>query len=254
MDAMPLNLARPEVPVELAALVAKMMAKEPERRFQTPKEVAQALLPFFKKGNVGAAGSRAEMSQVGRPDEGRVPTRVRTVPTQPATNRPPVPAPGVETPAAPDRPEPLWESLIELKENESSEPFAAVRRENGPQIPPWMWPAVAAGTCWWRLALACGSVSRGQDLERDDRAQKPPEEGRGLRRRSAHEGSRRPRRISLRRRQVTRGVRFGIRFVGPEPARNRHSTLTPPTDLAPALHHGNLWTSVRTASTTTSRS
>ena len=27
MDAMPLNLARPEVPVELAALVAKMMAK-----------------------------------------------------------------------------------------------------------------------------------------------------------------------------------------------------------------------------------
>ena len=36
MDALPLNLVRPEVPVELAALVAKMMAKEPERRFQTP--------------------------------------------------------------------------------------------------------------------------------------------------------------------------------------------------------------------------
>ena len=29
MDAQPLNLVRPEVPVELAALVAKMMAKEP---------------------------------------------------------------------------------------------------------------------------------------------------------------------------------------------------------------------------------
>ena len=38
---MPLNLARPEVPVELAALVARMMAKEPERRFQTPSEVAR---------------------------------------------------------------------------------------------------------------------------------------------------------------------------------------------------------------------
>jgi serine/threonine protein kinase len=47
MDAMPLNLARPEVPIEVAAIVAKMMAKEPERRFQTPAEVADALAPFF---------------------------------------------------------------------------------------------------------------------------------------------------------------------------------------------------------------
>ena len=36
MDATPLNLARPEIPVELAALVAKMMAKNPAKRFQTP--------------------------------------------------------------------------------------------------------------------------------------------------------------------------------------------------------------------------
>ena len=41
-DAGPLNLVRPEVPVELAAMVAKMMAKEPGTRFQTPGEVAQA--------------------------------------------------------------------------------------------------------------------------------------------------------------------------------------------------------------------
>ena len=54
MDAGPLNLVRPEVPVELAAVVAKMMAKEPGRRFQTPGEVAQALTPFFKTGSVGA--------------------------------------------------------------------------------------------------------------------------------------------------------------------------------------------------------
>jgi len=51
MEAGPLNLVRPEVPIELAAAVAKMMAKEPRRRFQTPGEVAQALTPFFKKGN-----------------------------------------------------------------------------------------------------------------------------------------------------------------------------------------------------------
>ena len=53
MDALPLNLARPAVPFELAALVAKKMAKEPERRFQTPRDVAQARLPFFKKAHGG---------------------------------------------------------------------------------------------------------------------------------------------------------------------------------------------------------
>ncbi len=41
MQAGPLNLIRPEVPVELAAVAAKMMAKEPARRFQTPSEVAR---------------------------------------------------------------------------------------------------------------------------------------------------------------------------------------------------------------------
>ena len=30
MDAMPLNLARPAVPIELAAIAAKMMAKDPK--------------------------------------------------------------------------------------------------------------------------------------------------------------------------------------------------------------------------------
>ena len=49
MDALLLNLVRPEVPAELAAMVAKMMAKEPELRFQTPNEVAAALAPFYKK-------------------------------------------------------------------------------------------------------------------------------------------------------------------------------------------------------------
>jgi serine/threonine protein kinase len=65
MDATPLNLARPEVPVALAAVVGKMMAKEPERRFQTPKEVAQALTPFFKK-SAAVAGSNPDASRAGQ--------------------------------------------------------------------------------------------------------------------------------------------------------------------------------------------
>jgi hypothetical protein len=47
--ATPLNFVRPEVPPELAALVARMMAKDPAERFQTPVEVARALIRFFKK-------------------------------------------------------------------------------------------------------------------------------------------------------------------------------------------------------------
>jgi serine/threonine protein kinase len=37
---------RPEVPEGLAAVVERMMAKEPGRRYQTPAEVAEALLPW----------------------------------------------------------------------------------------------------------------------------------------------------------------------------------------------------------------
>ena len=65
MDARLLNFVRPEVPAELAALVAKMMAKDPDRRFQTPAEVAQALTPFFKKGTATVKGTMAGMFPAG---------------------------------------------------------------------------------------------------------------------------------------------------------------------------------------------
>ena len=65
MEAGPLNLVRPEVPVELAAVVAKMMAKEPGRRFQTPGEVARALTPFFKpaRHNRSVQATRRDVSK-----------------------------------------------------------------------------------------------------------------------------------------------------------------------------------------------
>ena len=158
MDALPLNLARPEVPVELASLVGKMMAKEPERRFQEPKEVAQALLPFFKKVNAGAAGSKAEMSQVGGADEGRVSTGARAASTQPATNLAPAPAPSLKTPAATARPQPMWESLIELKENEPSEQAARATAKPARQKPLRLWSAVAAGMLLLGLVVAWGVI------------------------------------------------------------------------------------------------
>jgi tetratricopeptide (TPR) repeat protein len=44
----PLNEVRPEVPPRLAAVVARMMAKDPADRYQTPAEVAEALAPFCR--------------------------------------------------------------------------------------------------------------------------------------------------------------------------------------------------------------
>ena len=44
----PLNAVRPGVPPKLAAVVARMMAKAPADRFQTPAEVAAALEPFCR--------------------------------------------------------------------------------------------------------------------------------------------------------------------------------------------------------------
>ena len=44
----PLNEERPEVPPELAAVVGKMMAKDPAKRYQRPADVAAALAPFVK--------------------------------------------------------------------------------------------------------------------------------------------------------------------------------------------------------------
>jgi len=49
-EAQPLNVVRPEVPEELAAVVRKMMAKAPAERYQTPAEVVMAL---------GVAGKQA---------------------------------------------------------------------------------------------------------------------------------------------------------------------------------------------------
>ena len=40
------NLVNPTVPVELGGVVAKMLAKQPERRFQIPGEIVKALQPF----------------------------------------------------------------------------------------------------------------------------------------------------------------------------------------------------------------
>ncbi len=53
-EPLPLPALRPNVPADLWQVVARMLAKDPARRYQTPAEVAQALAPFCKRG--GKAG------------------------------------------------------------------------------------------------------------------------------------------------------------------------------------------------------
>src|SRR5262245_15948775 len=45
-EPVPVNEVCPAVPAALAAVVARMMAKGPEQRYQTPAQVAKALQPF----------------------------------------------------------------------------------------------------------------------------------------------------------------------------------------------------------------
>jgi hypothetical protein len=145
MDAKQLNFVRPEVPSELTALVAKMMAKDADRRFQTPAEVAQALTPFFKKGGVASGVSKVEVSQVGgHPETKPASAGAGSVPTQPATGMAPAPASPTKKPAEKGRSEAKWDSLIEFKKteplNEPAPNVAALKR----QRPPWIWPAIVA--------------------------------------------------------------------------------------------------------------
>jgi serine/threonine-protein kinase len=77
----PITSLRPDVPAEVAAIVHKLIAKEPQDRYQTPAEVVHALTPFCQ-GNVPvewhtqsaheASGSRRSASTFGsgtdRPD------------------------------------------------------------------------------------------------------------------------------------------------------------------------------------------
>lgn len=46
----PIHEIRPDVQAELSAVIARMMAKSPDQRFQTPLEVASALAPFSDAG------------------------------------------------------------------------------------------------------------------------------------------------------------------------------------------------------------
>jgi serine/threonine protein kinase/formylglycine-generating enzyme required for sulfatase activity len=56
-EVKPLREVRPDVPDALAAVVARMMARDPAGRFQQPDDVARALVPFIRGDKSPAEGS-----------------------------------------------------------------------------------------------------------------------------------------------------------------------------------------------------
>jgi serine/threonine protein kinase len=138
-DAELLNFVRPEVPAELAVLAAKMMAKEPERRFQTPKEVAAALKPFFASGGAATAGSIPTISQFNDQETKNSAAGLAVSPETTAAGSPQPSVPG-EKPAPAAQTEPEWQSMVDTRE---AEPSALVERGSR-RRPPWLWPAVVA--------------------------------------------------------------------------------------------------------------
>lgn len=99
-DAPLVSSLRPSVPAELDQVVARMLNRDPDRRFQTPAEAAQALAPFARKGH--AAPSAVEI----RSDGERL--------TQPA------PSSATDT-------DPIFDQLLEsFAEQHSSRTFSAL--------------------------------------------------------------------------------------------------------------------------------
>ena len=134
----PLNLVRPEVPAELAAVVAKMMAKDPARRFQTPSQVAKALRPFWK---IGAPVPRPEHPDATEP--GSI-----SPPTQPAT---------VAATSAPETlPEERWPSLIAVSEAESlvAKAGSDVKWPGGGSRRRWLAALCLIGIVAWGVTLS----------------------------------------------------------------------------------------------------
>ncbi|MHC5536836.1 protein kinase domain-containing protein [Singulisphaera rosea] len=157
-EASPLNLIRPEVPAELASLVAKMLTKERSRRFQTPDEVAKALTPFFRKPAVGGAGTGRTTAQDPRASRNPQPLRSKkTSPNraEPRAKPPSEPIPHQTKTVVEDSKTP-WSHLIDTSERdvpgtlpESSLTQALHRRKNS------NWAAILAiaGTTFSVLLL-----------------------------------------------------------------------------------------------------
>jgi hypothetical protein len=96
VEAVPLNEVRPDVPIQVAEVVSKMMAKDPAQRYQTPVEVAQALTTIIKSEQKGAPRESADDSpervvspkpaKAEKPSTGTTDSKNRTASQEPSSS------------------------------------------------------------------------------------------------------------------------------------------------------------------------
>ncbi len=176
-DADPLHTVRAEVPPELAALVAKLMAKDPVNRFQTPGEAAQALAPFFRNGGPPFKGPETVASRSGLTNAGQQSHSASAIPGQPAVSSGKLVGPTEELAEPPGGKSPRA-SPAEVTETRISRVVQAFRLAVNPQRPPWIRVAAITallllGLCglfWARMPFGAGgatefvSLFNGKDL------------------------------------------------------------------------------------------
>ncbi len=152
-DADPLNLVRPEAPLELAVLVAKMMAKDPARRFQTPGEIAQALQPFFSTAASQPQPPRLEQSLViSQVDQNRIAQKAAASMRAPASAEPKARTQKTVSQSVGDAM--AWDSLIHVHKDE---PFISPEKaEPGP--PPLVAPVRTRPRASLRVVLRAAGV------------------------------------------------------------------------------------------------
>jgi serine/threonine protein kinase/tetratricopeptide (TPR) repeat protein len=145
-DPKPLNLIRPDVPVELAAVVGKMMAKDPTKRYQTPIEVAKALVAFFKPGQsvVTPAPTEAGNSQPAETEHG-ISSVTPAAPIAPPPVAFPVWVGNAPVAALSPTALPTEEPAEDFSVSISTERPAVRQRGWWASLPPWRKMAIALG-------------------------------------------------------------------------------------------------------------
>jgi serine/threonine protein kinase len=170
----PIREVRPEVPVEVAAVLEKMMAKNPEDRYATPAELAEALLPFTQTPI--PPPPEEEMPQLSAAAQGTSsgpPTVAAPPPKTPAPVAPRTPPPAPAKPPAPSS-KPLTKGRPATKPAPGSGTKVAVadadtqRKKPVPVIEPI--PDSAPGTpIWEAISAETANASRADtDKKRRD--------------------------------------------------------------------------------------
>jgi serine/threonine protein kinase/formylglycine-generating enzyme required for sulfatase activity len=134
MQARSLDLERPEVPAELAAVVARMMEKEPAKRYRRPIEAAEALMAFIKSPadfpsrELPLAEAESAKSVERRPESIDIVTQARQEPGSKAAR----PRTGKTKTAG----------------TTAIQPVHSRRGGSGKKRPPWPWLVGMAGGCF----------------------------------------------------------------------------------------------------------